>query len=808
MVDVWACVIGKMSTAGFTQEQIDGLTESFRKLVRAYPNEPAEALAGRVEERLRQDRRRLARAAADQLDKQTAIEDALGGLGTDRLKRQGLRSVMSMDPLGLTGFNNFEARRDTYYQNYISRMHQAVQELSPRWFNTVQNRPLIDDVGRALMGNESVSAGAKGLAGAIRRGLDQTVLDKRDLGVNIGYRPDWLPVLHSADKVARASAEEWKRAILDKIDRSRMIDRETGEPFEDDALDRILDKLYERITTHDMSELQVGIRQHPEAFIRRIAHEQFFQWKSYEAWKAYQEEFGNGGNLMEVVVHHLTKSARDAALISTLGPDPASTVEMMKQLARKSFPGKSNAVETSIQRQWEVISGAAAVPESHGWALAEDTLFAGLRLAQLGGAGLASVMDLNFAGMARHFNGLGQVSLLPQFVEGVATFATRSKSEAQRFNLEHGVGSDVFLSSMHGNARMLGDFDGLKFVHKTQDAFFRANGLKPLTEATKTSVQVEARIVLAREAGKPFERIDKGMARALQRFGVTEDLWRAMADPDVQKPIRPGVKGLHFPSLIEKVGVEQTSRVMAFVRDVQLMSSPESTVSQRAWFYHGNRPGSVNSVLWRSATSYLQFPVSAFAQNILRRVYASDTPVWKRGTQVGTMMVVGTMMGAAVLQVRQVSQGKDPWDTEDPEFWLKAMLYSGVLGLAGDFIAKDAGAWEYTSIAGPGVDVLANAFRSTTGAATSLAIGDDVNVGRGAVRTLRGVVPGVNLPIVGLALNRLMLDPLQRLVDPDAQRSFQSQVSRTRSNTGQDFWWRPGETEPRRAPRLEEAFGG
>jgi hypothetical protein len=247
---------------------------------------------------------------------------------------------------------------------------------------------------------------------------------------------------------------------------------------------------------------------------------------------------------------------------------------------------------------------------------------------------------------------------------------------------------------------------------------------------------------------------------------------------------------------------------MAFVRDVQLMSSPESTVSQRAWFYHGNQPGSINSFLWRSATSYLQFPVAAFAQNILRRVYTSDIPVWKRGTQIGTMMVVGTMMGAAMLQVRQVTQGKDPWDTEDPEFWLKAMLYSGVLGLAGDFLAKDAGAWEYASVAGPGIDVLSGALQATTGAATSLAIGDDVNAGRGAVRVLRDVTPGVNLPIVGMAINRLMMDPLQRLVDPNAQRAFQSQVSRTRSRTGQEFWWRPGETQPSRAPDLGEAFGG
>jgi hypothetical protein len=49
-----------------------------------------------------------------------------------------------------------------------------------------------------------------------------------------------------------------------------------------------------------------------------------------------------------------------------------------------------------------------------------------------------------------------------------------------------------------------------------------------------------------------------------------------------------------------------------------------------------------------------------------------------------------------------------------------------------------------------------------------------------------------------LAVDRLLWDNLQQLVDPDYRGSFRRMEETLRKDTGQQFWWQPGDNVPRK----------
>ena len=61
-------------------------------------------------------------------------------------------------------------------------------------------------------------------------------------------------------------------------------------------------------------------------------------------------------------------------------------------------------------------------------------------------------------------------------------------------------------------------------------------------------------------------------------------------------------------------------------------------------------------------------------------------------------------------------------------------------------------------------------------------------------------MPGANTWYTRLAWQRLVTDQLHYLTNPNAHRTFRERERRLERESGQGYWWAPGETEPRRAP--------
>jgi hypothetical protein len=169
----------------------------------------------------------------------------------------------------------------------------------------------------------------------------------------------------------------------------------------------------------------------------------------------------------------------------------------------------------------------------------------------------------------------------------------------------------------------------------------------------------------------------------------------------------------------------------------------------------------------------------------------------------GGMMIGLTLGGALALQLKAIVNGKDPQEMADPRFWLQAVQTGGGFGLFGDFLFADVNRFGQSlqaTIAGPVVGAVADFSKATIGNLQKLATGEETSLAEDVIQKGGRYVPAASLWYLRAAWERVVKDQLLYLADPDAHRKFRDRARRLESETGQEYWWRPGEVAPDRLP--------
>ena len=135
----------------------------------------------------------------------------------------------------------------------------------------------------------------------------------------------------------------------------------------------------------------------------------------------------------------------------------------------------------------------------------------------------------------------------------------------------------------------------------------------------------------------------------------------------------------------------------------------------------------------------------------------------------------------------------------DHKFWLKSMLTGGGAGLFGDFLFADYsrfGRSPFTELNGPVVGLIDDVARATKGNFDRFVEGKDTNVSRDLLRIGIRNLPLVHVWYARLLMDRLLLDNVERMVDPDYDKRIRKYERKLRKETGQEFWWGPGQMRP------------
>lgn len=648
-------------------------------------------------------------------------------------------------------------------------------------------------------------------------------------GGAIGKLEKWgMPQVHAQDALLAAGKDKWMGTIAPQLDRQRMKNPLTGEVMSDAELTQALDHVYDTIVSEGWNTRQPSSQpQGAGALFKQHADHRFLIFKDADSWLAYQKDFGEGDPFASMM-GHLSMMARDIAAMEVLGPNPDAMLNYLRGLVQKQAPGADATTKGlhKLDEMWAHYRGSANMPVSGVMA----NTVAGARnlvsAAALGSASMSAVSDLGFSTIARGFVGIPVLKALSSYLKQFTTANTREAVRA-------GLILDSALHAMHQQARYIGSISGRTWTGYINDRVLTWSGLQAMTQAGKHAFGMDFQAFaadLARFAWDELEGQGGGGAfrRTLERHGFDAASWdQIRAAPQYQSHRGQGfvaaadATGTGFLRPAEIAGVagqELADRYVSMILRETKFAVPESTIASRAVMVGTNQPGTFVGELVRSAGQFKSFGVAVLmlqGGRIFRELAGGSKA---RGALYGgALLIVSTILGGVAMQLKEIANGRDPrrmdpLDKMGRKFWGAAMLQGGGFGIYGDFLFADVNRFGGSlsgTVAGPMVDKLDNIRKLTIGNFIEFAEGKDkTNFGRELSKFIRSNTPGQSLWFARQAWDRVLMDQLQYLMDKDAHTAFRRQVQRRQKEMGQEFWWRPGETAPRRGPDLERMFPG
>lgn len=725
-----------------------------------------------------------------------------------------------------TGFSSVDGRTKAITGMAHARMETLLHHFrrsaiggdKRRW-----NRAQLNNVVREAFGEDTGDITAKQFAKVWADTAEWLRHRFNAAGGAIGKLENWgLPQHHDARALKKVGREQWKEAIRPKLDLARMRHPLSGSPVTDRELTGILDDIYDSITTDGWIDRQPQRQRFGAgALANQRAEHRFLIFKSADAWMEYQRDFG-GGDAFGAMMGHINMMARDIAAMEVLGPNPAGTIEWLKQAVTREaqmkatghpakFAGRGDPVDRArryvrrIDQVWDSIRGNLNTPVSTKAANVLGAVRSVITAGVLGQAALSAFSDLGFAAAARRFAGLPAETAVVQDL--VKAFKPATRREA----VEAGLILDSAQHVFSQQARYVGTLQGPEWANYIADRVLTFSGLTPWTQAARHAFGLAFQVEVGKRVGMRFDELPEALQRTFGRYGISPKQWDRMRS---NVPLhRNGEAAMLRPNEIaQRVDPHLAERYLEMILQETEYAVPAGSHRSRTALLSDQQPGT----LWGEALrSFSQF--KAFGAVVLMthgaRIHAM---LAKRETRMagaayaGSLLITTTLLGGLSMQLKQIANGRDPQAMDNPKFWSAALLQGGGLGIYGDFLFSDLnrfGGGFGTTLAGPLVGRANDFWNLTAGNAVQLATGEKTHFGRELVRFAKGLVPGGTIWYLKLAYERMVLDQLQYLVDPEASDAFKRQQRNWLKNTGQEFFWRPGEAIPSRAPDLGAVAG-
>lgn len=708
-----------------------------------------------------------------------------------------------------------------------SIMSDFLSKVQSRAFGLKQNAVLPQHVVSALYGRDVGDSAARDAAKA----WDQAMTWWRDgmlrAGVPVGKLEDWRLPQHFDNAAVKAMGREafvgqmtewW---VSDKL-RLRDWDADGQAYFRpgsqggeaDRRVREILERAYDNITTGGDASIDPGaVRRSTMA--DRYGRRRAFEWTSDEAWREFSATMGVGDDAIgELMVRHIDNISRDLAVAQVLGPDPDRAARTLIEMYQKE--GGSRFWANKLGAIYEINTGKASAPVSQRLALGAQSFRQFLSGVQIGSAILSAPSDFGFTKATASWHGLDMTRIMSDYLSKLRPSNAAGRAQAMR----DGLILEVGLRGLHDAARdTIGDVVTRSGVGGKADAalngvsrvtgrltefVIRAQGLAHHTQILRDAIGAEIQRHFGQVAGKSFGQLDAVDRRTLQSYGITADDWEALRTKGIGQ-------GFLDPARLAREGGDADRdaavKMLGAIAGVQRTAVPEGNAITRALILGGTRPGTLEGEFLRSIAQYKGFPMASFMMHALRATerLADGEGRWARGQYIAALMVTTTVLGALSLQLKNLAAGKDPEPMSTPKFWAQAWAQGGAGGIFGDqikamFSAQRIG--DASRLATPAAGFMLDLQGLSMGNIQDSIAGRDHHAGRESVRFANKYTP--DLWYTRLAMDRLVWDSLQKMVDPDAASTFSRIEERARKEQGTQFYWRPGSGDPR-LPDLSRA---
>ena len=634
-------------------------------------------------------------------------------------------------------------------------------------------------------------------------------------GGDIGKLDDWaLPQTHSAEKMVIVGRDRWVDDAMNNINRDKYI-HEDGRLYSDDELKDLLKYSFDSITSNGANKLEIGRQSFGgnSKVTSRHSESRVLHFKDADSWLDYQEKYG-GMQFVDLVEAHVNGLSKDIALVENLGSNPKGAMKILMDAAKQKDWEKGvelNNTTKALNRSQVMFD------EFMGANMPENEVLANLGLtyrsmnvaSMLGGTTLSSLTDQAMILKTAQIHGISYTKTFGEIISQL-----NPKNKADR-DLAHSLGlateetigtiarwADDGLTSVHGKAEM-----AAKGSSSLATQVLRISGLNALTAANKRGFSKMLMDKYGRmtrdKSWNDLEAVDRQL---LEGTGLNERTWEIMrlAEPVID---RKGNQLMSARSIYQipdhlltkfgdphKVRDEAATRFQAHILDEQGMAVIETGLREKTWLTGSLKKGSAMGEILRSMLQFKSFPAALMMKHGSRGF--SRPTVKSRAAYLGSLVALTSLLGAFVVQLKEIVNGNDPatvWDGENPlllgintDFFKRSVAQGGGLSILGDILIAGM---DPTGRGGDGViaGLIGSDFKAilglTVGNASQLANGVETNAGNEAFKFVKGKIPAQNLWYTKAATNRMFFDELQDTIAPGyrekVMRKAEKQYGRT-----------------------------
>lgn len=625
----------------------------------------------------------------------------------------------------------------------------------------------------------------------------------------------YLPQPHDQARVRQAGADAWVAKIMPALDRGRYVD-EAGARLSDAEVSGILHQAWETISTDGLNKQEPGAFKGTGARANRGSEAREIHFKDSEAFLGYLADFGRG-SMYDAMVSHVGRLSRDIGLVERYGPNPNATMRLQFDLAAHADGSKPDNLARSFglrpQSYWDAINGTASSPASARIAQIGTDIRNVQTFGKLAGAVISSITDVGTYMVTTGFNKLSYWDAFANYARVAGNRPTRD------FLTTHGIIAESMINDMN---RWTNDNIKQTWSGRLAQSTLKLSMMNLWTDTLRRSFSLTMMQGLAKLSKNEWGALGEWDRTHLERAGITPEDWAVISKAELT---HFGGKDHLTPESIHATGNERSSeivsKVLGMIQDESEFAVINPDLATKALASGGSmQRGTIRGELARSVSQFKSFPIAMVSRHWRRALDAptvsdgSAPMMANRTVYLGSMMITTTILGAIALQAKQIVSGKDPIDMTGEhaaKFWGKAVAQGGGLSIVGDTLLNDPGN-SYTdfgtnlgkTLLGPGAGTAIDAASIGVGNAWQVAKGKKTHAAAETVNLMRQNTPYVNLWYAKAALDHAGMHALQENLSPGYLGRMQQNAKK---DFGQDYWWKPGNGGPERAPNIAGAVG-
>lgn len=292
--------------------------------------------------------------------------------------------------------------------------------------------------------------------------------------------------------------------------------------------------------------------------------------------------------------------------------------------------------------------------------------------------------------------------------------------------------------------------------------------------------------------GQKFKDLDKRVNALDAEFieyqtKVTERQTRRLHVMDRLNNSIDGEKKL----LAQKIKDEIASQFQAHLLDEQGMAVVEAGLRERTFMSAGQKKGTIVGEILKSMMQFKSFPAS-FLMRHGSRAMSFEKGISKASYGI-SLFAITTMLGALVVQLKELANGNDPqtmFDSEDPQksinFLTRSAIQGGGLSILGDILVAGtdtSGRSSSDFLIGPFGSDVKSILGLTVGNLTQYYEGKDTNAANEAYKLVKNKIPAQNLWYTKAATNRLIFDEMQDMIAPGYREKLLRKAEREQDRT-------------------------